>query len=67
MKKQFINAAEIAEACDISVSHAYKVCRDLNAELAEKGYLTFAGKLPTAYFLERIYGGNNAEQNDSTE
>ena len=35
---------------------SYQVIRQLNEELAKKGYLTFAGRVSAAYFNERMYG-----------
>lgn len=47
MKEQsFITAKELAEMLNISTGHAYKVIHRLNDELAQKGYLTFSGRIP---------------------
>ncbi|MBQ2956382.1 MAG: ICEBs1 excisionase [Clostridia bacterium] len=40
----------------VSVGHAYKIIHRLNEELAEKGYLTFSGRIPRKYLEERCYG-----------
>lgn len=53
MSKYLMTPDEVAEAMDISVSHSYVVIRKLNAELASKGYLTRAGRIPRKYFFER--------------
>ena len=53
--KQFIGADEIAETLEMSRTYAYTVIKKLNAELAEKGYLTVTGKVPRKYFNERYY------------
>ena len=46
MKEQsFITAKELAEMLNISTGHAYKVIHRLNDELAQKGYLTFSGRI----------------------
>ena len=55
MEKRFLNASDIAEILDISKGHAYKLMRQLNTELEEKGYLVIAGKVPAKYFQERCY------------
>lgn len=57
MTKQVYNAKEIAAMCGISESKGYKIIAQLNKELAEKGFLTFRGKVSIAYFNERMYGG----------
>lgn len=40
----------------MSEAHAYKIIRQLNAELAAKGFLTFSGRVPRKYLAERCYG-----------
>lgn len=55
-ERSFITAAELAEMLDVSTGHAYKVIHQLNEELAEKGYLTFSGRVPRKYLEERCYG-----------
>ena len=52
----FIRADEVATALGVSKAYAYKVVRDLNKELKEKGFVTIAGKVNRIYFEERIYG-----------
>lgn len=56
--KSFITAPELAEMLEMSAAHAYKVIRQLNDELAAKGYLTFPGRVPRKYLSERCYGLN---------
>lgn len=57
-KKNYINAQELSNILDISVSSAYRVIRKLNEELEEKGYLVIAGRVPTKYFEQRCFSGN---------
>ena len=57
MTKQVYTAKEIAALCGISESKSYKIIAQLNEELAEKGFLTFRGKVSRAYFNDRMYGG----------
>lgn len=56
MKTTFIHANEMAEELGISTDYAYKLIRVLNDELAEKGYMTLAGKVSRKYFEEKFYG-----------
>lgn len=58
MMKQtsFITATELAAMLSVSVGHAYKIIHQLNDELAQKGYLTFSGRVPRKYLEERCYG-----------
>ncbi len=57
MSKQFIGAKEVAELMDVAESTAYKIIRQLNKELEERGYLVITGKCPRRFFSERFYGG----------
>lgn len=52
----YITAAELAEVMGVSSGHAYKLIREMNAELKKQGYLTIAGKLPRAYLEKCLYG-----------
>ena len=52
--KTFMNADDIAEEMGISKSSAYKILRQLNAELREQGYYTVAGRVNTNYFCKKM-------------
>ena len=51
----FLNAQELADLLDISVSSAYGFIRQMNAELSAQGYLTIRGKIPASYALRRFF------------
>ena len=55
-ESSFITAAELSAMLGVSVGHAYKIIHRLNEELAEKGYLTFSGRIPRKYLEDRCYG-----------
>ena len=55
-KELFVRAEEVARELGISKPYAYKVVRELNKELQEKGFLTISGKVSRRYFEERVYG-----------
>ena len=56
--KNFMTVDEVAQELNVSKSYAYKVVRQLNAELAKMGYLTVSGRVNRQYFLERTcYAG----------
>ena len=55
-KKIFYNVDEVAEMLSISRSQGYKIIRELNHELQEKGYRTITGKVSCKYFDEKFYG-----------
>jgi len=52
----FIGADEIRETLGVSRTYAYKLIKQLNDELASKGYLVIQGKTSRQYFSERFYG-----------
>jgi len=52
--KLFISAKEVAKELEVSDSYAYRLIRQLNAELEQKGFVVVKGK----YFEERVYGMN---------
>lgn len=54
--KQFLDVHDVARICGVGTSKAYKIIREMNKDLASKGYLTIHGKVPAAYFEEKIYG-----------
>ena len=56
MEKQILTAKDISEICHISESKSYAIIRQLNGELAKKGYITLRGRISNAYFKERMYG-----------
>lgn len=55
-KQLFVTAETIAKDFGVSKGYAYRMIRQMNAELKAKGYLTVAGRVSKAYYLERIYG-----------
>ena len=58
--RNYYTAKEVAEMLGICVSSAYKVIRQLNTELNDKGYITVTGKVSRAYFDEKVYKGASA-------
>jgi len=46
---------------EVSESKSYGIIRQMNDELKAKGFITIPGKVPTAYFEEKIYGVRIAE------
>lgn len=64
MSNQVLTAKDISEICGVSESKSYEVIRMLNAELEKKGFLTFRGRVSRAYFNERMYGMNAANNGE---
>lgn len=56
MTRQVLTAKDISEICNISESKSYQVIRQLNEELEKAGYLTFRGRVSSAFFYEKMYG-----------
>lgn len=65
MEKKFIRVDEVARELDISISHAYKIMRQLNEELEAKGFVTVSGRLNRQYFNERFYGAERKKEDAS--
>lgn len=51
-----MSADDVARELNCSKSHAYKLLKELNKELAAQGYITMAGRIPKAYWAKRMYG-----------
>ena len=61
--KYMMNAEDVARKLNCSKSHAYKLVKRMNTELAQQGYLTIAGKIPRAYWAGvECYGGSGIGQ-----
>lgn len=53
---RMLRAEDVSEILQIGETKAYQIIRQLNSELAEKGYLTVRGRISKAYFQKRIFG-----------
>jgi hypothetical protein len=56
MAKQILNVKDVMQLLEVSESKSYAIIRALNKELSDKGYITIQGKIPKAYFEEKLYG-----------
>ena len=54
--KTFIRADDIAKDLDVSIPYAYKLIRQMNAELKAKGFMTVAGRVSRQFYEEKFYG-----------
>ena len=61
----FIKADEIAEEMGVSKPYAYKLVKQLNGELGEKGFITIPGRVSRQYYREKVYGGADKKQEDN--
>ena len=62
MKNRFICAEEVAQELSVSKPYAYKLIRQLNEELKEKGFITISGRVNRQYFYESLYGAGKEEK-----
>ena len=65
MKNQFLRAEEVARELEVSRSYAYRLIKQLNAELHEKGYMTIAGRVNRQFFKERLYSTSDQKECES--
>lgn len=52
----YYTASEVMEIMGVSRAKAYKIVKELNDELAAKGYIVTTGKVPKKFLAERLYG-----------
>lgn len=52
----FVRAEEVANELGISKPYAYKLLREMNEELKQKGFITIPGRVSRRYFEEKFYG-----------
>lgn len=63
MEPKFLRAEEVAQELSVSKPYAYKLIRQLNEELKNKGFLTISGRVNKQYFMERTcYGAVQKER-----
>ena len=55
-EKIYYNAEDISKMLGVSMGKSYKILREMNRDLAGRGFLTIAGKIPVEYFREKWYG-----------
>ena len=56
MEKLFLDVEDVRAILGVSKATAYRIIRDLNEQLKNRGYITIAGKVPKKYLLENCYG-----------
>ena len=54
MNKQVLDVHDVCRILKRKQTYGYKVIRDLNKELKEKGYYTNEGRVPAKYFYQRM-------------
>ena len=53
MSEYYIKAQEVMNILEVKETKAYKIIRELNQELRNKGFITVSGRVPRKYFFER--------------
>lgn len=61
MAKSYMTAKDVADELGVSMTKAYQIIRNLNAELQAKGYLVISGKTSRAYFKQKWYQGEGVD------
>ena len=62
--KKMLEAKDVAEELGISLSHAYKIIRNLNKDLKAGGYITVCGKIPRAFWNTRFFGSEAGKEQE---
>ena len=63
--KTFMTVEDVAQELSISKSFAYKIVRELNAEMQKLGYLTINGRINANYFRKKVcFGDVTVERSD---
>ena len=50
----FVRSAELQEILGVKRTKAFLIIKQLNKELADKGYITIRGRVPRKFFYERL-------------
>jgi hypothetical protein len=59
----YLTVDDVAQALKVSKSFAYKVIRNMNAELKEQGFFTMSGRINKQFFLEKTqYNPNKLKE-----
>ena len=61
-QSMYLTVKEVASLLGISDSYAYKIMRQLNKELEQKGMIIISGKVNRRYFMERLDYGSAYEK-----
>lgn len=56
-----MSADDVARELNCSKSHAYKLVKAMNKELAGQGYITMAGRIPRAYWAKKMQNRQNGQ------
>lgn len=54
-ERKFLTAKDVAEIIRSSEASAYRIIKELNTELKNKGKIIIPGKISKRYFEEKVY------------
>lgn len=60
--RSVLRCGDVMEILGVSDGKAYKIIRQLNKELEEKGFHTITGRVSRQYFEESFYGITAAKE-----
>lgn len=60
--KTMLDVRDVERILGVSEAMAYRIIRELNAEISEKGFHTVRGKVSRKYFEESFYGASESMQ-----
>ncbi|MDD3220154.1 MAG: DNA-binding protein [Lachnospiraceae bacterium] len=55
-EKMYMTVEDVRRILGVSKNFAYKIIRQYNKELEERGFLVMPGKVSTQYLAEKVYG-----------
>lgn len=58
-ENELLKCDQVCEILKCSPCTGYKVIRELNEELSQKGYYVLTGKVSRRYLMERFFGTDN--------
>lgn len=62
--KQFYTVKDVMRILQVKEAKAYKIIRNLNEELEQRGYIVVAGKVSKKYFDEKVYINESENMED---
>lgn len=62
--KQFYTVKDVMRILQVKEAKAYKIIRELNEELEQRGYIVVSGKVLKRYFDEKVYINEDENMED---
>lgn len=51
---ELLKVGDVAKICNISIATAYKIMREVNEEMKEKGYITIRGRVNKKFLYKKL-------------